>query len=78
MSVCVTREGEIVVADTRILVLDMEGNIIREFGWRTLQEGCRGRYQVMLEWSGDDDIVALQGLALDRNGLLLAVRSDKV
>ena len=46
MSVCVTNSGEIVVADTRIVVFDMEGNFIREFGWKTLKEGCKGRYQV--------------------------------
>ena len=46
VSVCVTRDGEIVLADTRIVVFDMEGNMVREFGWKTLKEGCRGRYQV--------------------------------
>jgi len=62
MSVCVTAAGEIVIADTRIVVFDMDGNYLREFGWKTLKEGCRGRYQ---------------GLTMDRNGLLLAVKSDK-
>lgn len=62
MSVHVTPGGEIVIADTRIMVYDMQGTFVREFGWKTLKEGCRGRYQ---------------GLTMDRNGLLLAVKSDK-
>ena len=38
---------QVVVADTRILVFDLDtGNYVREFGWRTLKEGGRGRYQV--------------------------------
>ena len=49
MAVCVTQgeRPEIVVADTRILVFDLDtGAYKREFGWKTLKEGCRGRYQV--------------------------------
>jgi len=61
-SVCVSQQGEIIVADTRIVVFDKNGNFVREFGWKTPKEGSRGRYQ---------------GLAMDKNGLLLAVRSDK-
>jgi len=61
-SVCVSQQGEIIVADTRIVVFDKNGKFIREFGWKTPKEGSRGRYQ---------------GLAMDNNGLLLAVRSDK-
>ena len=38
---------QVVVADTRILVFDLDtGDYVREFGWRTLKEGGRGRYQV--------------------------------
>ena len=50
-SVCVAAGAgagaQVVVADTRILVFDLDtGNYVREFGWRTLKEGGRGRYQV--------------------------------
>ena len=47
MSICVTTRGEIVVADTKIMVFDCLGNFVREFGWKSLKEGCRGRYQVL-------------------------------
>ena len=49
MAVCVAQgeRPEIVVADTRIIVFDLDtGSYVREFGWKTLKEGCRGRYQV--------------------------------
>ena len=86
MSVCVTAAGEIVIADTRIVVFDMDGNYLREFGWKTLKEGCRGRYQVCRWWQclcppyiwQDVWCFIVQGLTMDRNGLLLAVKSDKV
>ena len=50
-SVCVAAGAgagpQVVVADTRILVFDLDtGDYVREFGWRTLKEGGRGRYQV--------------------------------
>ena len=41
-------QGDIVLADTRIMVFDSRGNFIREFGWKSLKEGCRGRYQVII------------------------------
>ena len=52
MAVCVTQgeRPEIVVADTRILVFELDTGLYkREFGWKTLKEGCRGRYQVVSE-----------------------------
>ena len=50
-SVCVAAGAgagqQVVLADTRILVFDLDtGDYVREFGWRTLKEGGRGRYQV--------------------------------
>jgi len=60
-SVCVSNEGDIIVADTRIIVFNPDGEFIKEMGCSE-KEGPKGRYS---------------GLAVDRKGFLVAARMEK-
>jgi len=61
-SVCIGPNGEIIVGDTRIIVFSSSGEFQKEIGVVTTKEGVKGRYT---------------GVAVDRNGLLLAARTEK-
>ena len=62
-SVCIGPNGEIIVADTRIIVFSATGEYLREIGNVNCKEsGARGRFC---------------GVSIDRNGLLLAARMEK-
>lgn len=61
-SVCVGPDGEIIVADTRIIVFSANGEFLREIGTVSSKDGPRGRYC---------------GVSVDRSGLLLAARMEK-
>ena len=65
-SLCIGEEGEIIVADTRILIFNAAGEFLKELGGPTAgagKEAGRGRYS---------------GVALDsRSGLLLAAKMEK-
>lgn len=60
-SLCVSHEGDIIVADTRIIVFNSGGEFIKEIGCFG-KESPKGRYS---------------GLATDRKGFLLAARMEK-
>ena len=60
-SLCVSYEGDTIVADTRIIVFNAAGDFVREIGCSG-KEGGRGRYS---------------GLSIDRSGRLLAARMEK-
>ena len=62
-SVCIGPRGEIIVADTRIIIFSATGEFIREIGSVSCKEsGARGRFC---------------GVSVDRNGHLLAARMEK-
>jgi len=61
-SVCVGPDGEIIVADTRVIVFSANGEFLREIGTVSSKDGPRGRYC---------------GVSVDRSGLLLAARMEK-
>merc|ERR1712123_479975 len=61
-SVCVGPDGEIIVADTRIIVFSANGEFLREIGTVSSKDGPRGRYC---------------GVSVDKSGLLLAARMEK-
>jgi hypothetical protein len=67
-SLCIGEDGEIIVADTRILIFNAAGEFLRELGGSAAAAGAaketaRGRYS---------------GVALDsKNGLLLAAKMEK-
>lgn len=65
-SLCIGDDGEIIVADTRIIVFSAAGDFLKELGGSAAggsKEAARGRYS---------------GVALDsRNGLLLAAKMEK-
>jgi hypothetical protein len=61
-SLCIGEEGEIIVADTRILIFSAGGEFVKELGGGK-EAGARGRYS---------------GVALDsKSGLLLAAKMEK-
>ena len=60
-SLCVSFDGDIVVADTRIIVFNASGQFIREIGCGG-KGGGKGKYS---------------GLAIDRSGRVLAARMEK-
>ena len=61
-SVCIGPGGEIIVADTRIIVFSPSGEFIREIGGVGGAGGARGRFC---------------GVSVDRQGHLLAARMEK-
>ena len=61
-SVCIGPGGEIIVADTRIIVFSPSGQFIREIGGVGGSGGARGRFC---------------GVSVDRAGHLLAARMEK-
>ena len=62
-SVCIGPKGEIIVADTRIVVFSPSGEFLREIGSVSCKDsGARGRYC---------------GVSVDRHGHLLAARMEK-
>ena len=61
-SVCIGPAGEIIVADTRIIVFSPSGEFIREVGGVGGGAGARGRFC---------------GVSVDRQGHLLAARMEK-
>ena len=61
-SVCIGPGGEIIVADTRIIVFSSSGEFIREIGGIGGGGGARGRFC---------------GVSVDRQGHLLAARMEK-
>ena len=61
-SVCIGPGGEIIVADTRIIVFSPSGEFIREVGGVGGGAGARGRFC---------------GVSVDRQGHLLAARMEK-
>jgi len=62
-SLCIGPAGQIIVADTRILVFSAEGELLRELGGGSGKEPAgRGRYS---------------GVAVDGSGLVLAARMEK-
>jgi hypothetical protein len=66
-SLCINENGEIIVADTRILVFNAAGEFLKEFGGPSSTGGgkdaARGRYS---------------GVSVDsRSGLLLAAKMEK-
>lgn len=61
-SLCISPQGDIVVADTRILVFNADGEFQRELGGGGGKEGVRGRYS---------------GVAVDGEGTILAARMEK-
>ena len=62
-SVCIGPGGEIIVADTRIIVFSASGEFIREIGGVTNKESAtRGRFC---------------GVSIDRQGHLLAAKMEK-
>jgi len=61
-SVCIGPSGEIIVADTRIIVFSASGEFIREIGGVGGAGGARGRFC---------------GVSVDRQGHLLAARMEK-
>ena len=61
-SVCIGPAGEIIVADTRIIVFSPSGEFIREIGGGGGGAGARGRFC---------------GVSVDRQGHLLAARMEK-
>ena len=60
-SVCIGPNGEIIVADTRIIVFSSSGEFLREIG-ASAGAGARGRFC---------------GVSVDRQGHLLAARMEK-
>ena len=61
-SLCIGPGGEIIVADTRIIVFNAQGEFLQEIGGGGGKEGGRGRYS---------------GVAVDRDGMILAARMEK-
>ena len=62
-SVCIGPSGEIIVADTRIIVFSSSGEFLREIGSVNCKDsGARGRFC---------------GVSVDRHGHLLAARMEK-
>ena len=61
-SVCIGPGGEIIVADTRLIVFSPSGEFIREIGGVGGAGGARGRFC---------------GVSVDRQGHLLAARMEK-
>ena len=60
-SVCIGPGGEIIVADTRIIIFSAAGEFLRELGTVTCKD-TRGRFC---------------GVSVDRNGHLLAAKMEK-
>lgn len=63
-SVCIGPEGEIIVADTRIIIFSAAGQFLRELGGgaSSKEVGAKGRYT---------------GVSVDRQGHLLAAKTEK-
>ena len=63
-SVCIGPEGEIIVADTRIIIFSAAGQFLRELGGgaSSKEVGAKGRYT---------------GVSVDRHGHLLAAKTEK-
>ena len=63
-AVCIGPEGEIIVADTRIIVFSAAGQFLRELGGgaSSKEVGAKGRYT---------------GVSVDRQGHLLAAKTEK-